>query len=172
MSREDLRDRLIELVEPLVESKGFELIKLEYISGKQGKLYLYIDREGGVTIDHCELISNAVSDLLDYHDPIAHAYTLEVSSPGLERPLTKKNHFERFKGEKVKIKTSEEIAGRRKFSGTLAGAGEESIVIKLEDGDDVEIPLPLIDKANLWYPKQDKDDLLKKNKKAGKKGGF
>jgi len=161
MSREEMQDRLIELIEPLVESKGFELVKLEYAPGKQGKLNLYIDREGGVTIDHCELISNAVSDLLDYHDPITHAYNLEVSSPGIERPLTKKKHFERFEGEKVKVKTSEEIEGRKKFSGTLTGTGEDTISITLEDGLDVEIPLSLIDKANLWYPKQDKDDLLK-----------
>ncbi len=161
MSREDTRAKLIELIEPLVESKGFELVKLNYRPGKQGKLDLYIDREGGVTIDHCELISNAVSDLLDYHDPIAHAYTLEVSSPGLERPLTKKIHFERFEGEKAKVKTSEEIEGRKNFSGTLAGTREESIIIALEEGRDVEIPLALIARANLWYPKPDKDDLLK-----------
>jgi len=161
MSREETKERLIELIEPLVESKGFELVKLDYMSGKQGKLDLYIDREGGVTIDHCELISNAVSDLLDYHDPITHAYTLEVSSPGIERPLTKKEHFERFAGEKVKVKTSEDIAGRRNFSGTLAGAGENSVLIALEDGNEAEIPLELIARANLWYPKQDKDDLFK-----------
>lgn len=161
MSREETRDKLIGLIEPLVESKGFELIKLDYASGKQGKLNLYIDREGGVTIDHCELISSAVSDLLDYHDPISHAYTLEVSSPGLERPLTKKKHFERFTGEKVKVKTSEEIGGRKNFSGTLGGIRDDSIIIELEDGDEVEIPLNLINRANLWYPKNELDDLFK-----------
>ncbi len=161
MSREETKERLNELIEPLVESKGFELVKLDYMPGKQGKLNLYIDREGGVTIDHCELISNAVSDLLDYHDPITHAYTLEVSSPGIERPLTKIEHFERFEGEKVKVKTSEDIGGRKNFSGTLAGIGADSIYVDLEDGNEVEIPLKLIARANLWYPKQDKDDLLK-----------
>ncbi len=161
MTREELKDRLVELIEPLVESKGFELVKLEYSSGKQGKLNLYIDRAGGVTIDHCELISNAVSDLLDYHDPIAHAYSLEVSSPGIERPLTKKEHFERFEGERVKIKTSEEVEGRKKFSGTLAGTGESSVIIATEEGKKVEIPLSMVAKANLWLPKEDKDQLFK-----------
>ncbi len=156
-----MKDKLTELIEPLVESKGFELVKLEYSSGKQGKLDLYIDREGGVTIDHCELISNAVSDLLDYHDPITHAYTLEVSSPGIERPLTKKEHFERFAGEKIKVKTSEEIEGRKNFSGTLVGTSGDAIVVTLEEGREQEIPLKLIAKANLWYQKQDKDDLFK-----------
>jgi len=161
MSREEIRDKLIELIEPLVESKGFELIKLDYATGKQGKLNLYIEREGGVTIDHCELISNAVSDLLDYHDPISHGYTLEVSSPGLERPLTKKKHFEQFKGEKVKVKTSEEIGGRKKFSGTIGDIKDDSIIIELEDGKNVKIPLALIARANLWYPRNELDDLLK-----------
>ncbi len=161
MKRQDLREKLIELIEPLVESKGFELVKLDYAFGKQGKLNLYIDREGGITIEHCELISNAVSDLLDYHDPIENTYTLEVSSPGIERPLTKKKHFERFQGEKIKLKTTEDIGGRNNFSGVLAGTKENWVKIELEDGNLVEIPLSLIARANLWYPKKEKDDLLK-----------
>ncbi len=161
MKRQDLREKLIELIEPLVESKGFELVKLDYTFGKQGKLNLYIDREGGITIDHCELISNAVSDLLDYHDPIEYAYTLEVSSPGIERPLTKKKHFERFQGEKIKLTTTENIGGRKNFSGVLAGTKDNWVKIELEDGNLVEIPLSLIARANLCYPKQEKDDLLK-----------
>ncbi len=161
MSGEEVRQKLLELIEPLIESKGFELVRLDYSPGGQGRLNLYIDHENGVTIDHCELISNAVSDLLDFYDPIEHAYNLEVSSPGIERPLTKKKHFERFKGEKVKIKTSEALQGRKNFSGTLANTKEDSIIVNLEDGNIVEIPLSLITRANLWYPRPDKDNLLK-----------
>ncbi len=160
MKRQGLKEKLVELIEPLVESKGFELVKLDYAAGKQGKLKLYIDREGGITIDHCELISTAVSDLLDYHDPIEHSYTLEVSSPGIERPLTKKRHFEQFQGEKIKIKTTESIGGRKSFSGILLDTWESWVKIELEDGNIVEIPLSLIAKANLWYPKKEKDNLL------------
>lgn len=155
MSREEVRTKLVQLIEPLIESKGFELVRLDYAAGRRGRLNLYIDREGGVTIDHCELISNAVSDLLDYYDPIAHAYTLEVSSPGIERPLTKKEHFKRFEGEKVKIKTTEPLEGRKSFSGTLLKAGEDSIVVRLEENKEVEITLSSISRANLWYPKLD-----------------
>ncbi len=161
MSREQLKDKLVELIEPLIESKGFELVRLDYTPGRHGRLNLYIDCESGVTIEHCETISKAVSDLLDFYDPITHAFTLEVSSPGIERPLTKKKHFERFEGEKVKVKTGEEIEGRKNFSGTLAGTKENSIVINLEDGIIVEVPLSLVTRANLWYPKPDKNNLLK-----------
>ncbi len=161
MSREKTRDKLVELIEPLIESKGFELVRLDYAPGRQGRLNLYIDCDDGVNIDHCEMISNAVSDLLDDHDPIDHAFILEVSSPGIERPLTKKKHFQRFEGEKVKIKTEKEIKGRKSFSGTLAGTKENSIVIELEDDSIIEIPLSSVSRANLWYPKQDKNNLLK-----------
>jgi len=161
MNREEVREKLIKLVEPLVESRGFELVQLEYIPGKKGHLQLFIDRKGGITVDHCELVSNAVSDLLDYHDPIDHTYTLEVSSPGLERPLTKKEHFDRFAGEKVKIKTTEKIEGRRNYSVTLEGTGDNSVFVKLEDGSRMEIPMKMIEKANLWYTKADKDRMAK-----------
>ncbi len=161
LSREEMQVRLIELIEPLVESEGFELIRLDYSPGRQGCLHLYIDCENGVSIDHCEQVSRAVSDLLDYHDPIRHAYTLEVSSPGLERPLTRKSHFERFVGEKVKVKTTEEILGRKSFSGILKNIEEDCILVEIVDNREVSIPLASITRANLWYPGPDKDSLLK-----------
>ncbi len=152
MSREQVRDNLIVLIEPFLEEMGFELIRLDYVVGKHGRLKLFIDKEGGVTIEHCEEVSRALSDFLDMHDPIYHAYTLEVSSPGLERPLTKKKHFQRFQGEKVKVKTVEAIEGSRKFSGVLQKANNESIEITRDDGSPVIIPYNKIDRANLWYP--------------------
>jgi len=151
VSREEARQKLIELIEPLVESRGFELVHLDYIAGKQGRLHLYIDHEGGITIAHCELISRAVSDMLDNNDPIAHAYTFEVSSPGLDRPLTKVKHFIRFLGEKVKIKTAEPIGNSSKFSGILKSADDQFIVVIKDDGSEVQIPYNAIKKANLWY---------------------
>ncbi len=152
VSREQVQDNLIALIEPFLEEMGFELIRLDYVAGKHGRLQLFIDREGGVTIEHCEEVSRALSDFLDTHDPITHAYTLEVSSPGLERPLTKKEHFQRFQGEKVKVKTFEAIEGSRKFSGVLRRAGSDSIEITRDDGSLVDIPYNKIDRANLWYP--------------------
>jgi len=152
LSREEVRDNLIALIEPFLEEMGFELVRLDYVAGKHGRLQLFIDTEGGVTIDHCEEVSRALSDLLDIHDPIPNAYSLEVSSPGLERPLTKKEHFQRFQGEKVKVKTGEVIEGSRKFSGVLQRAGNDEIEILRDDGSTVVIPYNHIDRANLWYP--------------------
>jgi len=153
VSREERLKDLIALIEPLVENKGYELVKLEYASGKQGKLHLIIDHEQGIAVEDCELVSRAVSELLDHEDPIEHAYTLEVSSPGLERPLTKIKHFARFTGETVKIRTAEKIDGRDKYAGTLTYAGPESIKVDLTDGGVMEIPYDLISKANLWFIK-------------------
>ncbi|MGM0652795.1 MAG: ribosome maturation factor RimP [Bacillota bacterium] len=152
MSREQVQDNLVNLIEPFLEDMGFELLRLDYVTGKKGQLRLFIDTEDGVTIDHCEEVSRALSGFLDMQDPIPHAYTLEVSSPGLERPLTKKEHFQRFQGEKVKVKTSEVIKGSNKFSGVLQSAGSDSIEVIGDDGSSVVIPYNKIDRANLWYP--------------------
>jgi len=99
LTREEKERELVALIEPLVEAKGYELVKLSYAARRHGLLQLIIDHEKGITVDDCELISRTVSDLLDTEDPIEHAYSLEVSSPGLERPLTKAEHFKRFQGE-------------------------------------------------------------------------
>lgn len=156
MSREEVKQRLIELIEPMVGKKGFELVQLEYVVGKHGSLQLIIDHENGISVDDCAMISRAVSDLLDLDDPITHAYSLEVSSPGLERPLTKKEHFMRFQGEKIKVKAKEEVEGSIKFSGTLQNAEQDHIVIRKEDGSLVAVPYKLIGRANLWYTKPEK----------------
>jgi len=167
VSREETRDDLIKLIEPYLEELGFELVHLDYVVGKHGQLKLYIDTDGGVTIDHCEEVSRALSDFLDIKDPIPHAYTLEISSPGIERPLTKKEHFIRFQGEKVKVKTRQMLAGSKNFSGILQNAGDESIEVIKEDGSTVQIPYDLIDRANLWYTGPEKDKDLKDRKKGG-----
>lgn len=156
MSREEMAQKLLEMIEPLVVSKGYELVKLDYAARRYGLLHLVIDHENGVTVEDCELISRAVSELLDNKDPISHAYSLEVSSPGLERPLTNLNHFERFRGEKVKVSTREEIEGSKKFAGTLRGISGEIVSVEKEDGKMVQIPYSAIMKANLWYIKPDK----------------
>ncbi len=150
-SREETKQILINLIEPLVESRGIELVQLEYVTGKYGKLMLYIDRDGGIEIEHCEAVSRAVSEMLDHHDPITHAFSLEVSSPGLERPLTKKAHFLRFQGERVKIITTEPIDGSSKLSGTLQRAGEDAVTLRADDGAEFSVPYALIARANLRY---------------------
>ncbi len=169
MSREQTRDKLIKLVEPLLEEMGFELVRLDYAAGKHGKVSIFIDSEDGININNCEEASKAVSDLLDLYDPISHSYTLEVSSPGIERPLTKKEHFIRYQGNKVKVKTTSPLDESRKFSGLLQNAGKEAIEVRKENGSSVKIPYEIIDRANLWYTEPEKEKGLNAREKGGAK---
>lgn len=155
MSREETRNRLIELIEPFVESNGFELLELEYYSGKQGKVFMVINGKKPITIADCEEVSRAVSGLLDLHDPLSHAYLLEVASPGLERPLTKPAHFKKFTGEPVKITLNEELNGSIKAAGILKAADDHQIVVDREDGNESLISYEKIKKAKLWFRKPD-----------------
>jgi ribosome maturation factor RimP len=144
-----LRDTLETRLAPLVEGLGYELWELEYSPGRgNGFLRLYIDAEAGITVDDCERVSRAVSEVLDAEDPIPGQYTLEVSSPGLERPLRSTEHFARFVGETVQVETVQAIEGRRRFKGTLAAAGAETIEVDV-DGKRWTLPLSGIRKAHL-----------------------
>lgn len=167
MSREETKQQLEKLIDPLVSEMGFELVQLDYITGKSGKLHLCIDHLNGILLDDCAMISSAVSDLLDREDPIAHSYTLEVSSPGLERPLTKIEHYRRFKGEKVKLKVRENMAGERKYSGILEDVKPNYIIVEVEDGTKMQILFENINRANLWYTGPEKNALLKSRAKGG-----
>jgi ribosome maturation factor RimP len=144
-----LRDTLETRLAPLVEGLGYELWELEYSPGRgSGFLRLYIDAEAGITLDDCERVSRAVSEVLDAEDPIPGQYTLEVSSPGLERPLRTAAHFARFVGETVSVETMQAIEGRRRFKGALAAAGTETVEVDV-DGKRWTLPLSGIRKAHL-----------------------
>ena len=144
-----LRDTLETRLAPLVEGLGYELWELEYSPGRgNGFLRLYIDAAAGITLDDCERVSRAVSELLDAEDPIPGQYTLEVSSPGLERPLRTAGHFARFVGETVHVETAQAIEGRRRFAGVLAAAGAETVEVDV-DGRRWTLPLSAIRKAHL-----------------------
>jgi len=144
-----LRDTLAALLAPLVEGLGYELWELEYSPGRgNGCLRLYIDAEAGITLDDCERVSRAVSELLDAQDPIPGQYTLEVSSPGLERPLRTAQQFARFVGETVLVETVQPQEGRRRFKGTLAAAGDETIEVEA-DGQRWTLPVAGIRRAHL-----------------------
>ncbi|MCF6231078.1 MAG: ribosome maturation factor RimP, partial [Gammaproteobacteria bacterium] len=113
-------DKLYEIITPVVEALGYELVGIEYISqGKHSVLRLYIDSEKGIVVDDCAEISHQVSGVLDVEDPIRGVYHLEVSSPGLDRPLFNEEHYERFTGHQVKIQLTAPLNGRRKFQGVL-----------------------------------------------------
>ncbi|MBY8966483.1 ribosome maturation factor RimP [Algiphilus sp.] len=134
--------QLAELLEPTVEAAGFELVHVEFVSGSNAVLRLYIDSPGGIEIADCEAVSRDVSALLDVEDPLPGAYQLEVSSPGLDRPLTKAEHFERFLGEDIRIWLREACEGRRKFKGRLSAFAGGTLTL---DCDDIQLEVQLED---------------------------
>ena len=137
------------LLEGPVTHMGYEIVDVRYLRGPQGMvLRLVIDKPGGVTIDDCAEVSRFAGDLLDARDPIEGSYSLEVSSPGINRPLKKEADFERFKGEKVYIQTREIVHERRRFRGILIGI-EGGFVSVDVNGEIFEIPLREISKARL-----------------------
>ncbi len=130
-----LRERLIALIEPLAGRLGYELVDLEYSAGRgSATVRLYIDRPEGVGIEDCERVSREVSALLDVEDPIATAYTLEVSSPGFDRVLRTRAHFERFVGARVFVELSAPREGRRRYTGTLLAVHDSGIELEVDGG--------------------------------------
>lgn len=148
-SKEQQAEAIRALVEPVVVYAGMELIDVEYGREPSGMvLRLIIDKPGGVTIDDCSHISRLAGDILDAKDLVPWSYNLEVSSPGINRPLKKKDDFERFAGQKVLIKTREPIDGRRNFKGILNGTKENFIVVSSEQTT-FNIPFELVAKARI-----------------------
>lgn len=141
-----LRERLMALIEPLVIALGCELVDLEY---SPGLVRIFVDRAEGIRVEDCERVSREVSALLDVEDPIPTAYTLEVSSPGFDRVLRTRAHFERFVGARVwiELKLARE-GGRRRYTGLLAAVQAESIVLDVEN-QAVSVQLSEIGKAKL-----------------------
>ena len=144
-----MRD-LTELFEPVVEAMGYELVGVEYnAAGKHGTLRVYIDREQGVSLDDCAAISHQLSGILDVEEPISQAYDLEISSPGIDRPLFKLDDFERFSGQTAKIKLAVAQQGRKNFKGRLQGVVDSNRVSIEVDGEVFDLPYADIARANL-----------------------
>jgi len=130
--------RLAEIVRPVIEDLGFELVRIRLMGGETKTLQIMAERpEGGIEVDQCADISNAVSAVLDVEDPILDAYNLEVSSPGIDRPLTRLKDFDTFEGYDAKLETSELIDGQRRFRGILAGIEGEDVLVNIQQGGDV-----------------------------------
>lgn len=137
------------IIEPTVVAMGYELLGCLYLpQGRFGILRLYIDSPSGITVDDCEAVSRQVSAVLDVEDPIASHYSLEVSSPGLDRPLFSKAHYERFIGEQVYIRLDVPLENRRNFKGVLRAVEGEDVIVDV-DGKAYSIPLNRIVRANL-----------------------
>lgn len=132
--------RLADIIQPVIEGLGFELVRIRLMGGATRTLQIMADKpEGGIEVDHCGDISTAVSAVLDVEDPIEENYVLEVSSPGIDRPLTRLKDFEMWKGWEARIETTELIDGRRRFKGTLAGVEGEEVLIALDEGKETVI---------------------------------
>ncbi|MCK4501929.1 MAG: ribosome maturation factor RimP [Desulfuromonadales bacterium] len=154
-----LIERIEALVTPILTDLGCELVDIEYQQEQRGwVLRFLLDKEGGINLDACAAASREIGSLLDVEDVIPTAFNLEVSSPGLERPLKKAGDFERFSGQPAKIKTVSSIdpdesgKNRKTFIGTLSGFDNGDVLLQLKkDGDTIRIALHLIDKANLIF---------------------
>ena len=126
--------KLAEIVGPTIEGLGFELVRIRLMGGRINTLQIMADRpEGGIVVEDCATISTAVSAILDVEDPLADEYVLEVSSPGIDRPLTRLKDFDVWQGYEAKIETSELIDGRRRFKGILAGVEDDEVLIEIEE---------------------------------------
>jgi len=145
------RDQLIRQLEPVIESAGFELVELEFSPvSRRALLRVFIDRTDGehVTLDDCERASRAVSAVLDAADPIERAYELEVSSPGFDRPLRTREHFERFLGSEARVELGAPVDGRKRFRGLLKAVEGDELLMEV-DGREWRLPLGQVEKARL-----------------------
>lgn len=149
--------QVTELVEPTLRDMGFEPVRVALTGGQRPTLQVMVERldRAPMTVDHCAEISRAVSALLDVADPLAGAYRLEVTSPGIDRPLTRRADFDRFAGFEVRVETDLPIEGRRRFRGRLVGLVGDQIQLRLPEGEQ-SIPFDVIKKAKLVLT----DDLL------------
>lgn len=136
------------LLETPVEALGYELLHVEFAGQGGGILRLYIDAPGGIEVDDCETVSRQVSAILDVEDPVKNAYTLEVSSPGMDRPLVKPAHFQRFVGERVRVVMHTHVLGRRRFTGELVAADDAAAEVEV-DGEQYRLPYDEMETARI-----------------------
>lgn len=142
-------EQLQAMLAPVIEALGYQYWGLEFLSqGRHSLLRIYIDHANGVLVEDCEKVSRQISGVLDVEDPISNEYTLEVSSPGMDRPLFTLEQFAKHAGELVKIKLRSPYEDRRNFQGPLRGVEEQDVVV-LVDGHEYLLPIDLIEKANI-----------------------
>ncbi len=163
--------RLADIVQPVIEGLGFELVRIRLMGGATRILQIMADKpEGGIEVDHCGDISTAVSAVLDVEDPIEENYVLEVSSPGIDRPLTRLKDFEMWKGWEARIETTELIDGRRRFKGTLGGVEGDEVLIEIEDGKEtvtIGLQFDWLSDAKLILTDELISEMLRQKKASG-----
>lgn len=159
--------RMAEIITPVIEDLGYELVRVRLMTGKNTILQIMADKpEGGIEVDDCAKISTAVGATLDVEDPIVEEYALEVSSPGIDRPLTRLKDFENFEGYEVKIETTELIDGRRRFKGQLAGTDGNDVLINVEEGT-IGLQFNWLSDAKLVLTDELIAEMLRQRKAAG-----
>lgn len=163
--------RLAEIVAPVIEDMGFELVRLRLMGGKTNTLQIMAERpEGGIEVDECGEISNAVSAILDVEDPLDDSYVLEVGSPGIDRPLTRLKDFETYEGYDSKIETTELIDGQKRFRGILAGVEGEEVLVNIDASGEVQtvgLQFDWLADAKLILTDDLIKEMLKQRKAAG-----
>lgn len=163
--------RLAEIVAPVIEDMGFELVRLRLMGGKTNTLQIMAERpEGGIEVDECGEISNAVSAILDVEDPLDESYVLEVGSPGIDRPLTRLKDFETYEGYDAKIETTELIDGQKRFRGILAGVEGEEVLVNIDASGEVQtvgLQFDWLADAKLILTDDLIKEMLKQRKAAG-----
>ena len=163
--------RLAEILIPVIEDMGFELVRLRLQGGKTATLQIMADRpEGGINVDDCAEISTMVSATLDVEDPIEDKYNLEVSSPGIDRPLTRLKDFATFEGYEAKLETNQPIDGRKRFTGVLAGVEGEDVLINIEVGGETQtigLNFDWLSDAKLMLTDELIAEMLRQKKEAG-----
>ncbi|MCD6223707.1 MAG: ribosome maturation factor RimP [Deltaproteobacteria bacterium] len=149
MQCSDIEERIREIIKPLVEAKRISIYDVLFLKkGKSGVLRIYIDKPGGVTVDDCAKVSREINMVLNIEDFIDEPYTLEVSSPGINRLLRTEKHFIHSIGDNIKVHTKEPIGGQRNFSGCLEDVDEGDIIIRSKDEAVYRIPLTAIERAH------------------------
>ncbi len=163
--------RMAEILIPSIEALGFEVVRIRVQGGKNKTLQVMAERpDGGIEVDECAQISNAISVLLDVEDPLEDPYALEVSSPGIDRPLTRLKDFDTFEGYEAKLETTDPIDNRRRFKGVLAGVEGDEVLINIEEnGETLTIGLhfDLLSDAKLVLTEELIKEMLKQRKDAG-----
>ncbi len=159
--------RMAEILAPVIEDMGFELVRVRMQGGKTKTLQIMAERpEGGIEVDECAQISTQISAILDVEDPVEDPYTLEVSSPGIDRPLTRLKDFDTFEGYEAKVETTDMIDGRRRFKGVLAGVEGDDVLLNVEEGT-IGLNFDWLSDAKLVLTDELIKEMLRQRKAAG-----
>jgi len=168
IAKTSIDKRLAGIVQPLIEGLGYELVRIRLMTGKHAILQIMADKpEGGIEVDDCAKISSALSAVLDVEDPITEEYTLEVSSPGIDRPLTRLKDFDMWVDHEAKLETSELIDGRKRFKGPVRGTEGDEVLIEIPEGT-IGLKFEWLTDAKLVLT----DELIAEMLKARKDAGF